>query len=224
MLKSQTPQRRTMEINTDNLHHAYLIESAPLVGERFLSSLFEELEIVRENNPDFHEFSQESFSIDEARILRARAQGKAFGERKIFVIKTNRFTPEAQNALLKTLEEPFPNTHFFIILSARDLLLPTLLSRLQIIRPEEKFEIEGEVGGKEVENFLDLDPAGRIKWVKKFIDNEKPLSQFLDSLLMYLKSEKMDKEIKKVFTVRRFSDDPSMLPRLILEHLSLVLK
>lgn len=42
-------------------------------------------------------------------------------------------TPEAQNALLKTLEEPNSKTKLFLETANADLLLPTIASRCQVI-------------------------------------------------------------------------------------------
>ena len=47
-------------------------------------------------------------------------------------------TIEAQNALLKTLEEPPSNTIIYIIISNKDLVLPTILSRCQVIELRDK--------------------------------------------------------------------------------------
>lgn len=44
------------------------------------------------------------------------------------------FQPEAANALLKTLEEPRPNVHFFLTSERPDSLLPTIRSRCQRLR------------------------------------------------------------------------------------------
>ena len=56
------------------------------------------------------------------------------GRAKIFVIKeADRMTIQAQNALLKTLEEPPGNTLIVLLVSYTDRLLPTTLSRCQIV-------------------------------------------------------------------------------------------
>jgi DNA polymerase III delta prime subunit len=201
-----------------HLHHAYLVEGAPEHGERFLYNLFEEIGFIKEQNPDFHEFRNSSFSVDEARLVHLRAQGKSFGNRKIFVISSTKFTLEAQNALLKTLEEPFENVHFFILLNARDLLLPTLLSRLEVVRPEDE-GIHQNVA-LQVEEFLASSISERMAFIKKW---EGSLPSFLDALLGFLQREQKYLEMKKVHVVRRYADDPAALPRLILEHLAVIL-
>ena len=58
----------------------------------------------------------------------------ARGRAKVFIIReADRITTQAQNALLKTLEEP-PGTTYLILLTASiDRLLPTTLSRCQLV-------------------------------------------------------------------------------------------
>jgi len=232
-----------MEIDISNLHHAYLILGEQTLSESLLVSVFEEMGLKEMGNPDFHSYRVESFDIASARALRERAMEKPFGDKKIFLISAERFTPEAQNALLKTLEEPGENMHFFILLREQDLLLPTLLSRMQLVRPQLKnpdqqnSSLEKSSDARErgqtfrvknsasPEEFLKLSSRDRLNFAKDFADKEKSLPVFLDNLLGYLKSNKADLEtLDTVFKVRRFADDPSVMPRLVLEHLALVLK
>ncbi|MCC7144807.1 MAG: DNA polymerase III subunit [Phycisphaeraceae bacterium] len=54
------------------------------------------------------------------------------GHGKVFIIdEAELMDPYGQNALLKTLEEPAPNTFLILITSAEDRLLPTIRSRCQ---------------------------------------------------------------------------------------------
>lgn len=56
------------------------------------------------------------------------------GRRKVFVIReADLMTTQAQNALLKTLEEPPGSTLLVLLVSSIDKLLPTTLSRCQIV-------------------------------------------------------------------------------------------
>ena len=57
------------------------------------------------------------------------------GRAKVFVIReADRMTVQAQNALLKTLEEPPPRTHLILLAGAVDRLLETTRSRCQLVR------------------------------------------------------------------------------------------
>jgi DNA polymerase III subunit delta' len=72
-------------------------------------------------------------SIDAIRALRHEAAAKPFeGRRRVFVVDpADRMSPDAQNALLKTLEEPAPATFIFLITARPMHLLPTTRSRCQ---------------------------------------------------------------------------------------------
>jgi len=90
----------------------------------------------QENNPDFCLLTSEtSIGIEEIRNLEHFLQLKPYKEKRkiVFITEAQKLTEEAQNSLLKTLEEPPVNS--LIILSAPDLglLLPTIISRCEII-------------------------------------------------------------------------------------------
>jgi DNA polymerase-3 subunit delta' len=59
------------------------------------------------------------------------------GERKVFIIEeAERMNPAAQNSLLKTLEEPQPDTVFILISDREEELLDTIRSRCRVVRME----------------------------------------------------------------------------------------
>lgn len=56
-------------------------------------------------------------------------------EHKVFVVQeAERMNPAAQNATLKTLEEPPNNSHLILIAKSADALLETIRSRCQVVR------------------------------------------------------------------------------------------
>jgi DNA polymerase-3 subunit gamma/tau len=71
--------------------------------------------------------------IDEIRNLRERVRyAPVQGRHKIYIIdEVHMLTPEAFNALLKTLEEPPPQVLFIFATTEPNKLLPTILSRCQ---------------------------------------------------------------------------------------------
>jgi DNA polymerase-3 subunit delta' len=73
--------------------------------------------------------------IDEIRALQEELSLKAFSDRPRAAILSpaDRMTPQAANALLKTLEEPPPGTHLILIAHRVAGLLPTIASRCQKI-------------------------------------------------------------------------------------------
>ncbi len=205
------------------MHHAVLYIGEKEQTNSHLESLFAELGIETLGNPDIFLIETDVFSVEDARSLSERAIEKAFGERKFFVIKAERFTREAQNALLKTLEDPVPDTHFILLAREVGMFLPTVISRLHIE------VLSGDATEEsEVKKFLKKTLKQRIDFAKKFADEKGErgagaLAQFLDSLVVTLRDSGRDLGVlKKVLKMRSYARDTAVMPRLILEHLALV--
>lgn len=116
-----------------DLHHAYVIEGGEDSKDKLLTYI-EGLGITVVGNPDVHIREYDVFGIDDGRALQAlESKRAAAGDTKIFIIQINSMTREAQNALLKTFEEPTAGTHFFLLIPSSGILLETLLSRVQRI-------------------------------------------------------------------------------------------
>ena len=203
-----------------NLHHANLLVGAPEQAESYLHSLCDCLGVRLPNNPDFFAFKTETFGIEEARELKLLSTRKAVTPKKIFFIAPMRLTLEAQNALLKTFEDPFPDTYFFLATRAEGLVVPTLRSRMQTIRVSQDLTLES----RDAEAFLSLSIKDRLLFARSFALEERSLSVFLDSLLFLLRKQRGKGELlKNVYNVRRLVGDSLVTPRLVIEHLSLVL-
>ncbi len=155
------------QISLEHLSHAYIVEAEREEGARALQSLFQSFGISTVANPDYHEYHFETLLIEHARELR-RAQGLrgADGAKKIFVVAFNAITSESQNALLKTLEEPTEGTHFFFLVRTSALLLPTVRSRMQLVR----IATEEGAGGEATlfaKKFLAASVSERMKMVER---------------------------------------------------------
>ncbi len=74
--------------------------------------------------------------VDQVREAIDRAAYRPFeGRRRLVIVEqADALQPEAQNALLKTLEEPPPASVFVLVTSRPDVLLPTVRSRCQRLR------------------------------------------------------------------------------------------
>jgi len=79
----------------------------------------------------------QDLSIDQVRtlVLLHAAFPPHEGRAKVFIVRrAEELSTAAANALLKTLEEPGPRTHFVLLSSVADSLLPTIRSRVQRVR------------------------------------------------------------------------------------------
>lgn len=74
------------------------------------------------------------------------------GKRVIIIMSAEKMNEEASNALLKTLEEPLQNTSLILTTSNKDALLPTIISRCQLVRFDELTEDEIKNALQEREN------------------------------------------------------------------------
>lgn len=203
-----------------NLHHANLLIGTAKETESYLYSLCENLGVRLSNNPDFFTFRAETFGINEARELRLLSTRKFITTSKIFLIVPTYLTLEAQNALLKTFEDPYPETYFFLAVREESMVISTLRSRMQILR------ISGDstLRSSDAETFLVSSIKDRLSFARKFVDEEKNLTIFLDDLLFLLrKKNKAQASMERVYAVRRSIRHPVVAARLVLEHLSAIL-
>ena len=79
----------------------------------------------------------QEISIDQVRtlVLARSAFAPHEGRAKVFIVRrAEELSISAANALLKTLEEPGDRTHFILLTSQPEALLPTILSRTQRVR------------------------------------------------------------------------------------------
>ena len=76
-----------------------------------------------------------SIGVDEIRSLIERVQVRPYeGGRNVIIIQdAHLMTPQAQNALLKTLENPPGDAAFFLLSAQPRLLLPTVISRCRLV-------------------------------------------------------------------------------------------
>jgi DNA polymerase-3 subunit delta' len=110
----------------------------PLVGCGTCSTC---ARIARDSYPDVHRIVPEGplIPVDVIReVVIPEASRSTFeGHWKVFVIEeADRMNPAAQNALLKTLEEPHADTVFILISGEEEELLDTIRSRCRIVRLE----------------------------------------------------------------------------------------
>lgn len=193
------------------MHHASLIVGSSAEALAHVESLFGSLKA----SPDYFPWHGETFGIEEARKVSEQALHKAFGAHQVFFIAPFKITLEAQNALLKTFEEPIADTYFFLAVRDEAMIIPTLRSRMQCIR------LEGATdGAKDAKKFLSLSIKDRLAFVKKFVDKEEDLSTFLDALLVAARGTNAEPVI---FPLRLVSDQRGASGRLILEHLAVMI-
>lgn len=134
-------------VKLDSLSHAYLFYGPEGAGKKFLVlKLAEKLLGNLNNSPDLKIIDKggDQIYISDIRELRNFLYLTSFGKYKVAIINNaHSLNQEASNALLKVLEEPPGKTIIFFITHLEKVLLPTIISRCQLIRfkPLKKSEI-----------------------------------------------------------------------------------
>lgn len=155
-------------IRMDKVSHAYIIQGELGAGKEFIAKIFAKTlqcerskedpceecrsckQINTRNHPDVIWVSHEkpnSIGVEDIRSQVNNDMGikPYYGPKKIYIINDcEKMTVQAQNALLKTLEEP-PAYGVIILLTTNvEALLPTILSRCVVLhmRPVEDRKIE----------------------------------------------------------------------------------
>lgn len=145
----------------------------------------EELKVnnLTNTHPDIFYFKQGvKLGIDQAKKIKEHFSLKPYSAkgRGVVLEDVSEMTTEAQNALLKTLEELPQNAVFIMGAGSEANILPTVLSRCQIIRIQSsEFRIQNyEV---DIEKLIISTTAERFKYVEKLKDKQA----FLFSLTSY---------------------------------------
>ena len=131
-----------------------------------------------DNNPDYFEINKEqveSIKIDEIREMQAKVLEKPIiSKRKVYIINNaEKMTVEAQNCLLKTLEEPPEFITIILVSNNENTILATIKSRCtKVVFTEEiqkeiteenkaRFETLEKIFGN-VEKYLSIDLLNKI--------------------------------------------------------------
>ncbi len=147
------------------------------------------------SHPDLMWFdSLEKLGIEQARKIRDFLSLKPYqSERQVIVITVaQNLTIDAQNALLKTLEEHADGVNFILGVSSEDQLLPTLVSRCQIINLAITSTPDVEQNyQKDIENLLVSTTEQRFQFIEKLKERE----EFLPALTAYFRYKLLEKSL-----------------------------
>ena len=137
-------------IDANNIAHSYMFVGKESIGKLLFAKEFAKgilctseenlcnkckscIEFDTNNNPDFSitEPDGNSIKIDQIRELTKKVYEKpVVSNKKVYIINESQFmTKEAQNSLLKTLEEPPEYVTIILITSNENTFLPTIKSR-----------------------------------------------------------------------------------------------
>lgn len=222
----------------ENLYHSYIVEGDPDVILLSLLDFLESRIDVGIHNPDILSQNYESFSIaDSYEIKEWHSKRGITDNKRICIIGAKFINREAEQALLKMIEEPQSGTHFFIVVPNASILLDTLRSRTHIIKVEPD---ESEFSTK-AQEFIKAPIAKRIEIVAQLLDDNKDndtsgklrfeatelINELEKNMFQKFKKDKNDINIQFVLnelsSSRMYLGTPGASVKMILEHIALVL-
>jgi DNA polymerase-3 subunit delta' len=141
----------------DSFSHANLIVGNDGIGKSVLAKYMAAQIINKRDdieNIDIVKYSpsSSSFGVDDVRNIINEVNKKPYeGNRKVLILyKCDKLTVQAQNALLKTIEEPPKGVYLILLSDSLEMILDTIQSRCQIYKltPLSKEDILTYIQGK----------------------------------------------------------------------------
>jgi len=190
---------------------------------------------IAKKHPDLLEIKtlekKRSIGIDQTReISRFLTKKPLEAKKKVVIVHTaEKLTIPAQNALLKTLEEPPEFALIILEAKTEDSLLPTVVSRCQKIRATTGAKT---VTAEKLKSILELLPGERLARAEKMSKEEREtviemLEEWIEEgrgLLRKNPTETKQQNLKVILRVKKDLEETNLGLRLALEHLALKLR
>lgn len=195
--------------------------NAGIKGHIIISKEFEsEIERLETALAGFRvvKFVEETFKIEHAKEVTAQAYVSESSTKYILLAATD-FTDVAQNSLLKLLEEPPLNIEFIILAATKSTLLPTIRSRLPILKVDTSHEM------KELDlNLARLDYKTVFEFLKTYARVSKNEAKQLVESLFYratvvdklILSEKQLENFDKAYRLLELNSRPQSVFSMLL--------
>jgi DNA polymerase-3 subunit delta' len=200
-------------VAAQQVRHAYLFSGPQHIGKTLLAERFAQTllctgstdartiavdpcntclscrKVLHSNHPDVHVIARppdkQFILIEQIRALQSDSARKTLeGGYNIFILlNAHEMNVQAANSLLKTLEEPEPSVILLLTVTDANLLLPTILSRVQHIPMQlltttqiknallQRWQVEST----EAERIAAL-AAGRMGWAVQAVEDEEMLA------------------------------------------------
>lgn len=184
---------------------------------------------LRETPYLIEEISSEdsSIGIKDLNTLAEKAYKKSAELKLFIIINSEKMTIEAQNSLLKILEEPGNNTMFLLHTNNPDRLLETIKSRCEIF--EVKFDNDSEDTNIEYifKDFVNKKYLEKIKSVEIFLkdyNNKESIKKAIILIMQQLEKNSEYKTAIKDIEKAYKSVDSNVSPKLIFDFICLSLE
>lgn len=213
------------------------LEKAELFCNTWQIDALDRIYIVRLEQPGKEGKRKASLGIDDVKTLQKKLAYKPLhGTQKAIIIpEAHLLTVEAQNALLKVLEEPPPHTLFLLLTPAKEIILPTIISRCKLVMlPLNTFVFSTEEEEQFAEITLSLAEWGRgraLKQAELLSKDNEAAHLWLEKCIIMLRKQAMHqidethnanltqtlRQLKTLQTVKNTLATTNANPRLLFE-------
>lgn len=128
-----------LRISTGEISHAHIIVGEDGIGKSALANIIARDILGVSGNREYvdiisYRLKKASFGVDDVREIINEINKKPYeGDKKVIIIHNgNKLTVQAQNALLKTIEEPPKGVYIILLCESLELILDTIKSRCEI--------------------------------------------------------------------------------------------
>ena len=183
--------------------------------------------VLHGNHPDIHIIARppdkQAILIEQIRLLQSDAARRTLeGRRNIFIIQdAHEMNLQAANCLLKTLEEPEADVILLLTVPETGLLLPTILSRVQLITMQllpvtqiksalvQQWEVEPDEA-----DLIAALSARRMGWAVQAVEDDEMLTERKEQLDLLTKALTASK-VQRFDIVQRLGTDGDKIRSLL---------
>lgn len=155
--------------------HAFLIHST---NHEFINDQTERLI----NSLQSIKLVYELQTIEQVREIAKFAQLKASNKTTIYIENIDNASIDAQNTFLKTLEEPQENISFILTAENTERVVPTILSRVEIIEGEQSQEASEEIVNR-AKSFFEVSIGQQLAETSKIKKRDEAID-FIKTILI----------------------------------------
>jgi len=222
-----------------DLYHSYVVEGDTFATSEELIALLKNRGLITADSHNLFWGKYDSFSVADSQEIRIwhNERPSKKGDKKICILSASFINHDAERTLLKMIEEPKDDTHFFIVVPDASALLDTIRSRVHVIKLSHYGDKDWEVKAQE---FINKDLKSRFdiidKLIKLYKNDEgnnnlraqaiKFLNELEKILFEKFKNNKNDPKIslalREIEEKRVFLNYPGASVKMILEHLALM--
>lgn len=169
-----------------------------------------------------------SIGIKEISSLSEKSSKKSDLIKVILIINSEKLTTEAQNSLLKLIEEPSNNSLILLHTNNIGLIIDTIKSRCEVIFDNKEVEDEEKNNIEFLfKEFTQKDYIQKIKVVEKFLKDYDNKSSYKKAILVILNElAKKQSHLNVVSKIEKAykAIDLNVSPKLVFDYISIILE